>query len=77
MLHCVDQLNIEYPTFYCSAIDPPSQCCVYIPPGDETREVYRITTFSKYPPNVPVNSLLLAQEGCYYTGYKDRVKCFR
>ena len=49
---------------------------MYISPGDTTKEVYRLTTFLKFPPQVPVNPQILAAVGFFYTGYKDRVKCF-
>jgi len=36
-----------------------------------------MTTFLKFPPHIPVDPVLLARCGFYYTGYRDRVKCFR
>ena len=33
-------------------------------------------TFEKFPEHSPVNPCQLATEGFFYTGYKDRVKCF-
>ena len=56
--------------------DPPGQYSTYIPPGDARTELYRITTFQKFPSHVPINPCNLANNGFYYTGYKDRVKCF-
>ncbi|XP_078487989.1 baculoviral IAP repeat-containing protein 3-like [Ciona intestinalis] len=56
--------------------DPPGQKSLYILPGDTEREIYRLTTYIKYPQNAPIDVVLLAKHGFYYTGYKDRVKCF-
>nr|CAB3225556.1 ZF(RING)-14 zinc finger protein [Phallusia mammillata] len=56
--------------------DPPGQRSIYIPPGDTFKESYRLSTFIKFPQEVPVNPRHLASAGFYYTGYKDRVKCF-
>jgi len=56
--------------------DPPGQHSTYIPPGDTRTELYRITTFQKFPAHVPINPCNLTNNGFYYTGYKDRVKCF-
>ena len=56
--------------------DPPGQHSVYIFPGDHRTEVYRLITFDKFPPASPINPVLLASNGFYYLGYKDRVKCF-
>ena len=56
--------------------DPPGQYSTYIPPGDARTELYRITTFQKFPSHIPINPCNLANNGFYYTGYKDRVKCF-
>ena len=53
------------------------QKCIYILPGDTEKETYRMSTFLKFPSESPVNPCLLAKYGFYYTGYKDRVKCFR
>ena len=58
------------------ARDPPGQRCIYIPPGNNNEESYRLSTFLKYPSNTPVNPRLLAASGFYFTGFKDRVKCF-
>ncbi|XP_076803142.1 baculoviral IAP repeat-containing protein 7-like [Clavelina lepadiformis] len=58
------------------ATDPPGQRSVYIPPGDTKRETYRLATFKDFPSNVPVDVRRLASRGFYFTGYKDRVKCF-
>nr|XP_026695044.1 baculoviral IAP repeat-containing protein 2-like isoform X2 [Ciona intestinalis] len=57
--------------------DPPGQKCVYIIPGDKEKEVYRLTTYRQFPMHVPVNVMLLATLGFLYTGFKDRIKCFR
>ena len=56
--------------------DPPGQHSVCILPGDHRTEVYRLITFDKFPPASPANPVLLARNGFYYLGYKDRVKCF-
>ncbi|XP_076799916.1 inhibitor of apoptosis protein-like isoform X1 [Clavelina lepadiformis] len=56
--------------------DPPGQRSVYIPPGQPERETYRLSTFKDFPSNVPVDVRRLASRGFYFTGYKDRVKCF-
>ncbi|XP_076811411.1 baculoviral IAP repeat-containing protein 7-like isoform X2 [Clavelina lepadiformis] len=58
------------------ARDPPGQRSVYILPGDTERETYRLATFKDFPSNVPVDVRRLASGGFYFTGYKDRVKCF-
>uniref|UniRef100_A0A8C3T932 Inhibitor of apoptosis protein n=1 Tax=Chelydra serpentina TaxID=8475 RepID=A0A8C3T932_CHESE len=39
-------------------------------------ELYRMSTFSTFPLNVPVSERSLARAGFYYTGVKDKVKCF-
>nr|CAB3267788.1 baculoviral IAP repeat-containing protein 7-A-like [Phallusia mammillata] len=56
--------------------DPPGQRSSYILPGDTERETYRLGTFAKFPNYAPVDPRVLALHGFYYTGYKDRVKCF-
>ncbi|CAK8695787.1 unnamed protein product [Clavelina lepadiformis] len=56
--------------------DPPGQRSVYILPGDPERETYRLATFKNFPSNVQVDVRKLASSGFYFTGYKDRVKCF-
>ncbi len=56
--------------------DPPGQKCTYILPGDRNLESYRLSTFIRYPNDAPVNPRILAACGFFYTGYKDRVKCF-
>ncbi|NXO03042.1 BIR protein, partial [Rhinopomastus cyanomelas] len=43
---------------------------------DLSCELYRMSTFSTFPPNVPVSERSLARAGFYYTGVQDRVKCF-
>lgn len=43
---------------------------------DLSCELYRISTFSTFPLNVPVSERSLARAGFYYTGLKDKVKCF-
>ena len=57
--------------------EPPGQQSVYILPGNQEEEVYRMTTFARFPTNSPVDTRQLAEYGFCYTGYKDRVKCFR
>ena len=61
---------------FCRPRDPPGQRSVYIPPGDTKMESYRLSTFIRFPSNSPVNPRVLAAVGFFYTGYKDRVKCF-
>ncbi|XP_039264623.2 baculoviral IAP repeat-containing protein 7-like [Styela clava] len=56
--------------------DAPGQSCVYILSGNHENEGYRIATFAKYPENIPVLPIHLARAGFYYTGFRDRVKCF-
>ena len=56
--------------------DPPGQYSIYTTPGDTRTELYRITTFQKFPAHVPINPCNLANNGFFYTGYKDLVKCF-
>ena len=63
-------------TIITSCRDPPGQHRVYIKPGDLRRELYRLTTFEKFPEHSPVNPCQFAAQGFFYTGYKDRVKCF-
>ncbi|XP_030056102.1 inhibitor of apoptosis protein [Microcaecilia unicolor] len=43
---------------------------------DFSCELYRMSTFSNFPTNVPVSERSLAQAGFYYTGVNDKVKCF-
>ncbi|NWV00014.1 BIR protein, partial [Upupa epops] len=43
---------------------------------DLSCELYRMSTFSTFPPNVPVSERSLARAGFYYTGERDKVKCF-
>ncbi|XP_034970914.1 baculoviral IAP repeat-containing protein 2 isoform X3 [Zootoca vivipara] len=43
---------------------------------DLSCELYRMSTFSTFPRNVPVSERSLARAGFYYTGVKDKVKCF-
>ncbi|XP_061484725.1 putative inhibitor of apoptosis isoform X2 [Rhineura floridana] len=43
---------------------------------DLSCELYRMSTFSTFPLNVPVSERSLARAGFYYTGVKDKVKCF-
>ena len=57
--------------------DPPGQQSIYILPGNQEEESYRVTTFARFPTNAPINTRQLATNGFCYTGYKDRVKCFR
>ncbi|CAK8686355.1 unnamed protein product [Clavelina lepadiformis] len=56
--------------------DPPGQRSVYILPGNSARETYRLSTFQHFPSTAPVDARRLAAHGFYYTGYRDRVKCF-
>jgi len=55
--------------------DPPGQKSVYIPPGDTSKEKYRLSTFLKFP-KTSMDLVGLAAAGFFYTGFKDRVKCF-
>ena len=55
--------------------DPPGQLSVYIPPGDTKREVYRLSTFAKYPSGSVMDPWTLVCAGFHYRGYKDRVQC--
>ncbi|XP_076818322.1 E3 ubiquitin-protein ligase XIAP-like isoform X2 [Clavelina lepadiformis] len=74
--------SISIPGIDCDGIiydkirDPPGQKSVYVIPGDPHQESYRLSTYLKYPPTSPANPSLLAKSGFYFTGYKDRVKCF-
>lgn len=43
---------------------------------DFSCELYRMSTFSNFPTNVPVSERSLAHAGFYYTGVSDKVKCF-
>ncbi|KAJ8266318.1 hypothetical protein GJAV_G00129040 [Gymnothorax javanicus] len=44
---------------------------------DNTSELFRISTFAKFPASVAVTERSLARAGFYYTGVGDRVQCFR
>lgn len=57
--------------------DPPGQKSHYIVPGNDSDENYRLGTFYKFPTDeIPIDPILLAKNGFYFTGYKDRVKCY-
>ncbi|XP_014929428.3 baculoviral IAP repeat-containing protein 3-like [Acinonyx jubatus] len=43
---------------------------------DHSCELYRMSTFSAFPASAPVSERSLARAGFYYTGRKDRVRCF-
>ncbi|XP_064026702.1 baculoviral IAP repeat-containing protein 2 [Pogoniulus pusillus] len=43
---------------------------------DLSCELYRMSTFSTFPRDVPVSERSLARAGFYYTGVQDKVKCF-
>ncbi|NXX86779.1 BIR protein, partial [Urocolius indicus] len=43
---------------------------------DLSCELYRMSTFSTFPSNVPVSERSLARAGFYYTGMQDKVQCF-
>nr|XP_019829719.1 PREDICTED: baculoviral IAP repeat-containing protein 3 [Bos indicus] len=43
---------------------------------DFSCELYRMSTYSTFPAGVPVSERSLARAGFYYTGVKDKVKCF-
>ena len=59
-----------------SSRGPPGQHSVYIRPGDPCQEIYRLSTFEKFPEHCPANPCQLAAGGFFHTGHKDRVKCF-
>ncbi|XP_071990298.1 baculoviral IAP repeat-containing protein 2 [Engystomops pustulosus] len=44
---------------------------------DPSCELYRISTFSKFPSSSPVSERSLAKAGFYYLGTDDKVKCFK
>ena len=44
---------------------------------DNTSELFRISTYAKFPTTAPVTERSLARAGFYYTGVGDRVQCFR
>ncbi|MBN3297968.1 BIR protein, partial [Amia calva] len=44
---------------------------------DNSSELFRISTFAKFPPNAVVSERSLARAGFFYTGVGDRVQCFR
>jgi len=68
---------VEEDGYVCPTRDPPGQLSIYITPGDPRREVYRLSTFEKYPLSAKQNPWKLVKAGFHYTGYKDRVKCGR
>nr|XP_039263544.1 E3 ubiquitin-protein ligase XIAP-like [Styela clava]XP_039263551.1 E3 ubiquitin-protein ligase XIAP-like [Styela clava] len=70
-----DEIELDG-TINSGARDAPGQSCVYIPSGPHFDEFYRLSTYSKFPLNVPVKVGDLAAAGLYYTGFRDRVKCF-
>ncbi|XP_078288786.1 baculoviral IAP repeat-containing protein 2 [Panthera onca] len=43
---------------------------------DLSCELYRMSTYSTFPAGVPVSERSLARAGFYYTGVKDKVRCF-
>nr|XP_035924382.1 putative inhibitor of apoptosis isoform X2 [Halichoerus grypus] len=43
---------------------------------DFSCELYRMSTYSTFPPGVPISERSLARAGFYYTGVNDKVKCF-
>ncbi|XP_070605769.1 inhibitor of apoptosis protein-like [Erythrolamprus reginae] len=43
---------------------------------DLSCELYRMSTYSTFPSNVPISERSLARAGFYYTGVKDKVKCY-
>ncbi|XP_076810059.1 baculoviral IAP repeat-containing protein 7-like isoform X1 [Clavelina lepadiformis] len=71
-----DSMIVSDGRVYSRVRDPPGQRSVYIPPGDPVKESYRLSTFIKFPQDSPANPSNLSKVGFYYTGYKDRVKCF-
>ncbi|XP_076800003.1 baculoviral IAP repeat-containing protein 7-like isoform X9 [Clavelina lepadiformis] len=77
-----DQLIVDFPDLesdgrlLTQVRDPPGQRSHYIPPGDPARETYRLSTFKLFPREVQVDVRKLASAGFYFTGFKDRTKCF-
>ncbi|CAK8686351.1 unnamed protein product [Clavelina lepadiformis] len=77
-----DQLIVDFPDLesdgrlLTQVRDPPGQRSHYIPPGDPIRETYRLSTFKLFPREVQVDVRKLASAGFYFTGFKDRTKCF-
>ncbi|XP_059820694.1 baculoviral IAP repeat-containing protein 2 [Hypanus sabinus] len=43
---------------------------------DFSSELYRISTFAKFPPNALISERSLARAGFYYTNIGDKVQCF-
>lgn len=58
---------------------PFSNRSFYYQTGDTRNETYRLSTFERYPRWSPMNNMTrtMAQCGFYFTGFLDRVKCFR
>jgi len=57
--------------------DPPGQKSIYILPGNDFEERYRLSTFELFPyQNHNLDILHLVKWGFSYTGYKDRLKCY-
>lgn len=44
---------------------------------DNSSELFRISTYAKFPTTAAVTERSLARAGFYYTGVGDRVQCFR
>jgi len=57
--------------------DPPGQKSIYILPGDDYDERYRLSTFEHFPyQKQNLNLTYFAKCGFSYTGFKDRLKCY-
>ena len=54
------------------------QKSIYILPGDDYDERYRLSTFEHFPyQKQNLNLTYFAKCGFSYTGFKDRLKCYR
>ena len=45
--------------------------------GNPKRESYRLSTYHHFPLDLPIDLRQFARHGFYFTGYRDRVVCFR
>ena len=63
----------------CDKIERWRQAVVfsYLFLGDSKRETYRLSTYHHFPLDVPIDPRRFARQGFYFTGYRDRVVCFR
>ena len=53
---------------------PPPQQTIFINPGDESNETYRLETFTDFP-LYWINKEELSRNGHIYTGFRDRTQC--